>query len=256
MYEYITIEIPNNLKVRHSGQEVNDTGAEELQVDIDHCDGGGGEGMYKTTPWASHVSLVQGLNVLLSSHPCSDRHRAQETVFSVESQEKKCNDRLQQKSWRPRHFLQRSGNPSDSKHSFLLWESSLPLDPCTVPVDSRDTWRSTGQRTTQARLAWLTLYGPRHSARYYNAETSSHPAAAKAVPAASQFSTSTVHSPLAGANCAFGLKALDQLRQIKADKKAEEVTKAARVAARIKKRELEDMEEEEELYGPGIDAVV
>ncbi|KAG8240613.1 hypothetical protein J6590_105309 [Homalodisca vitripennis] len=60
----------------------------------------------------------------------------------------------------------------------------------------------------------------------------------------------------AGANCVLGLKALDQLRQIKADKKAEEVTKAARVAARIKKRKLEDMEEEEELYGPGIDAVV
>ncbi|KAG8338247.1 hypothetical protein J6590_005789 [Homalodisca vitripennis] len=35
----------------------------------------------------------------------------------------------------------------------------------------------------------------------------------------------------AGANCVLGLKALDQLRKIKADKKAEEVTKAARVAA-------------------------
>ncbi|KAG8284311.1 hypothetical protein J6590_105637 [Homalodisca vitripennis] len=47
------------------------------------------------------------------------------------------------------------------------------------------------------------------------------------------------------------------MRKIKADKKAEEVTKAATVAARIKKRKLEDMEEEEEeLYGPGIDAIV
>ncbi|KAG8297333.1 hypothetical protein J6590_037557 [Homalodisca vitripennis] len=60
----------------------------------------------------------------------------------------------------------------------------------------------------------------------------------------------------AGANCVLGLKALDQLRQIKVDKKAEEVTKAARVAARIKKRKLEDMEEEEGPYGPGIYAVV
>ncbi|KAG8253318.1 hypothetical protein J6590_036840 [Homalodisca vitripennis] len=60
----------------------------------------------------------------------------------------------------------------------------------------------------------------------------------------------------AGANCLLRLKALDQLRKIKADKKAEKVTKAARVATRITKRKLEVMEEEEELYGPGIDAVV
>ncbi|KAG8298505.1 hypothetical protein J6590_013682 [Homalodisca vitripennis] len=43
---------------------------------------------------------------------------------------------------------------------------------------------------------------------------------------------------------------------VAADKKAEEVTKAARVAARIKKRKLEDMEKEEEWYGTGINAVV
>lgn len=61
----------------------------------------------------------------------------------------------------------------------------------------------------------------------------------------------------AGPNCVVGLKVLDKQRLRRADKQAEELVKKARMVQRNKKRKLEEDEEnEEEVYGPGIDEFV
>lgn len=59
----------------------------------------------------------------------------------------------------------------------------------------------------------------------------------------------------AGANCVIGFKHLDHVRVRKADKKSQEVEMKLRKVQRKKKRKLEEIEQEDEVYGPGIDAI-
>lgn len=53
-----------------------------------------------------------------------------------------------------------------------------------------------------------------------------------------------------GSNYMIGLKDLDYSLYVKANKKSEEVTKKARTSIRNKKRKVEDLENEDEIYTP------